>query len=52
MANPTRNDLEYSKFKLTSIGDIYVDAEVVILDPLAEPTGTTNDLEFQKFNSS
>jgi len=52
MSNPTINDEESKKFLLSSWWDIYQNVEVVTLDPLTEPTWTTNDLELKKFNWS
>jgi hypothetical protein len=53
MAIPTRNDLEYSKFWRSSLGDVFVDIEQTVEDPLASTdTLTSNDLELMKFTNT
>ena len=52
MSNPTINDNEMNKFKLSDIGDVYVDTVTVTIDALHQPTGTINDLELKKITTA
>lgn len=51
MANPTLNDKESKKFRLSDIGDVYVETAIVS-QGLEEPTGTIEDLEIRKFTNT